>query len=230
MEIIQKEYFDLFVDRNCQHSLQPCVPVSFFNDFIMHYGREASIKQSEEQRLRDQLVPWIRDLDKALNQDSRFTGTMLLSGSVFEGTKVRTPDEYDYVKELSGLHPDDLILDHVTPDTVRSRTKTNQLQDKSFFRIRFKAEVPETWRSCMSCKNCSETDHCQPNHQPLNPRLVQREFAGIIEDSLNGKTPDEVFQYYGEFSTINGPAISFYGRAVPTQYWFTQNTGNLLLC
>ena len=226
MEIIPKGHFDLIVDRNCQHSLQPCVPVDFFNDLSMHYGQcEASINQSEEQRLIEQLIPWIIDFDKTLDHDSRFAGSMLLSGSVFEGTKVRIPDEYDYVKELSGLHSDDLILDHVTPDSVRSRMGTNQLHEKSFFRIRFKAEVPEEWRSCMSCKNCSETDHCQPHHQPqyLNPRMLQQEFARIIEDTLHSKTSDEVLQYYGQFSTINGPAISFYGRTVPIY-----NTGNYI--
>ena len=217
MEFIKTKTFHSAVDQSNPHALEVCTPPYFLNDVVMYYGRNvASIDESDLQVASGQVQELILNLSEQLEQDVRFSGRILQCGSIYEGTKVRKANEYDYVKELSGLHPDDLILEHVTPDTVRSRTQTNQPQGKSFVRIRFKAEVPEEWRSCMRCKNCSETDHCQPNHQPqyINPRLLQQEFADAVSRAIRGRCDEDGRVASGDYVTINGPAISFCCQAM----------------
>ena len=67
---------------------------------------EVDYMRNEVKEIRDNVEKFISKWkQKIAETDARFTGTLLQSGSVYEGTKVGEPDEFDYMLCLERLAP-----------------------------------------------------------------------------------------------------------------------------
>ena len=67
---------------------------------------EVDYMRKEVEDIRENVEKFISKWkQKIAETDARFTGTLLQSGSVYEGTKVGQPDEFDYMLCLESLEP-----------------------------------------------------------------------------------------------------------------------------
>ena len=60
--------------------------------------------EGEAELIREKLEQFVTNiLTEVKERDGRFQGTLIKSGSVYEGVKVRRPDEFDFMIRIDSL-------------------------------------------------------------------------------------------------------------------------------
>ena len=75
------------------------------SNIVENFEQKANfIDESEAERIREKLEILVSNiLTQVEKRDSRFQSTLVKSGSVYEGTKVCEPDEFDFMIRLNSL-------------------------------------------------------------------------------------------------------------------------------
>ena len=75
------------------------------SEIVEHFERRARfVDESEAEQIREKLENLVTNiLMQVEKQDKRFQSTLIHSGSVYEGVKVRQPDEFDFMIRIDSL-------------------------------------------------------------------------------------------------------------------------------
>ena len=120
--------------------------------------------------------------------------------------KINSPNEFDYVLELTSLPQSQLQPEFKLPETFKPR-KDENIFPKSYFKLKFKNKVPDVWK-CHECRGCRSFQNC--SNILLDPRRLQEMFRRTVAESVKavsrpgGATQPKV--------TCSGPAVTIYTK------------------
>lgn len=173
------------------HRQQDIKSSAFLNRAIKYLGENKAGLESNAEKVGDRVESFVKKfLDELETRDSLFKGIVHPCGSYYEGVKVKEPNEFDYIYELTSSVLENLEPEHEVPKTFKPY-KTQDIKGRSYYKLTFKPTIPALWKPYAR------------EHQELDPRKMQGRFKELVQ-TIAREMPDRV--------QCNGPAVTLYGK------------------
>ena len=180
-------------------------PSSFLNRLVLYFGKYKAASESISHEVGSVVEEFLQaTLKNAAKHDTRFVGRLRACGSYYEGVKIKRPNHFDYLLELSesSLSIEDINLTNVIPDTLTPRINTD-VHGLIYFKAHFNGAMNLNWL----CEHCKRNNQNRCSHRrELKGRQIQQDFCRAVQrgaSELDRSWNDVQIQCSGPAVTIN---------------------------